>query len=408
MGGALAGLFISLPVHADEEPVLLQDAVAAYRAGRPFDALEKLGALIEQDPSNSLAKNYIWTITRKIQKDDTALTLSPREREEGAALAESRLAERRRRSNEILNEMRNLAKQSSNFRSPADILEDMRGAHRFLGRDLEGDLAQAQARDYMARVVANLSSALEKNVFLSKKDHLRAEGYRAYLKGDSAQAIKFWEAGLREDPKDKVLAQELGDLKALLSRREKEEKIGDLTYQAKAHFRAGDYAEALAAWGEIQKLDPRRPGVAEQSAAARAALEKSRLQKKLKEGINQGVALYKNGDVLGAAQEWLNVLMQDPGNEEARGWLVHAGRKLHDLPAERTAPPPSAKAAAPSEISAERRAGALEHYKEGIMHYSQGELDQAVAEWKEALKGDPGLSRAREALRQAEMEISLR
>jgi tetratricopeptide (TPR) repeat protein len=137
-------------------------------------------------------------------------------------------------------------------------------------------------------------------------------------------------------------------------------------------------------------------------------LEKSRLQKKLKEGINQGVALYKNGDVLGAAQEWLNVLMQDPGNEEARGWLVHAGRKLHDLPAERTAPPPSAKAAAPSEISAERRAGALEHYKEGIMHYSQGELDQAVAEWKEALKGDPGLSRAREALRQAEMEISLR
>jgi tetratricopeptide (TPR) repeat protein len=83
-------------------------------------------------------------------------------------------------------------------------------------------------------------------------------------------------------------------------------------------------------------------------------------------------------------------------------------------PAKESPPPPppprTPKVRVPSKPSpsVDRKAGALEHYKKGLVYYSQGELDKAMEEWRAALKEDPGLSRAREALRQAEAERRLR
>jgi hypothetical protein len=47
-------------------------------------------------------------------------------------------------------------------------------------------------------------------------------------------------------------------------------------------------------------------------------------------------------------------------------------------------------------------------YKEGMVLYAQGSLPEAVRAWEGCLRLDPTLSRAREALRQANAEIQFK
>jgi tetratricopeptide (TPR) repeat protein len=144
-------------------------------------------------------------------------------------------------------------------------------------------------------------------------------------------------------------------------------------------------------------------------AAAQVAVEKDSLRKKLKSRTEEGLKIYQEGDVLGAAQVWLEVLQMDPTFEEARAWLQLAGRKIKSAPspAKAEAIPPSTVKRSSEKPAVAQPERAMELYKEGVIQYAQDNVSRAVALWKECLALDPSLARAREALRQAQAEMAL-
>lgn len=414
-----AGLVLALSARAGQAgtSALMQEAVTAYREGRLEAALLKMGEILGQEPDNPTAKNYVWAIAKRIREDEDKYRLSPREVSHAVALAEKELAERRHRTEAALAEMREAARRSGNVRSPADVLAGAAGLERFIDGDLAEELQGAQARAFAEQVASHLKTALDRKIFVSLKDQYRAEGYLAYARRDWGAADALWEKALKEDPGDKAVARDLESLRAVVRERARRDRVSELANQADLYFRSGRYAESIKAWQDIAGLDAGFPQLAARTAAARAALEKARLQDKLKGMTEEGLVLYRGGDVFSAAQKWLEVLQQDPSHAEARSWLQHAGNRLRasgPVAVPPPAPVPIAKPAAeaPREPVPTATAGgaakAMSLYKEGMILYAQGDLPAAVRAWEECVRLDPSLGRAREALRQANAELQFK
>ena len=80
MGVAVLVFLSALPRAWGESGALsarLQDSAAAYREGRYYDALREAVSALEENPRDPTAKNFVWSITRKIQKEKAPVPLMP-------------------------------------------------------------------------------------------------------------------------------------------------------------------------------------------------------------------------------------------------------------------------------------------------------------------------------------------
>ena len=388
---------------------LMRSAAAAYREGKYGEALWGMTLALERDPGNSTARNYILTVARKIQERDKKDFLPLKEEAGDVALARRDLEERREKTRQVLAKMEDSYKKSRNLRAPSDILSGLVGLDKYLGDDFEAERIDAQSKAYFRDILDNLSRAIAKGVFVSKRDQYRAEGYLAYYSEDWTKAKADWTLALRENPADQQIKKELDSLKALMDRRVKEDKIGDLTRQATVYEKTGNWAEAAKSWRDVLALDPERREARERAAVDRAASERKQLAARLANMTDEGMSLYQKGDYLGGAQKWLEVLQLDPSFDQARIWLAHVATKLGRFQA---APAPIASASAnnakPGPVVAKDKAKAEELYREGILLYAQDKLPQAVQVWEESARLDPEMANVREALKQAKNELSLK
>jgi tetratricopeptide (TPR) repeat protein len=321
------------------------------------------------------------------------------------SLARRALEERRRRTQEILAALQEADRRTRSPRSPQDLLEGVRGLDALFGKDLSADMADEQSRAYRDAILGNLGAALQKGLFVTRKDHLRAEGYLAYFQEDWPKALALWSQALALDPADPRLKEDVSSLQVVLARRESREKVLDLARQGRIHAKMGDHGQAMGAWKELLALEPDNAEAKVELAVARVALEKYRRRARLKEKTDEGLRLYKAGDAFSAAEVWLEVLQEDPLFEEARVWLQHAGRKIKSAGA--VPPPPAAKEASAEAPVARDPDRAMELYKQGVVSYAQGDTAQAIETWRQVLRLDPSLNRAREALKQAQAELAL-
>jgi tetratricopeptide (TPR) repeat protein len=229
----------------------------------------------------------------------------------------------------------------------------------------------------------------------------------AFYKRQWPKAVALWEKALKEDPADAQVKSDLSSLKTLLDKERRDVEMKDLVAQAEAYQQTGLYDRAAESWKEVLRRDPRRPGAAESLAASRAAAEKVRQLKRLDAMNEDAVTLYNQGKHLSAAELWLEALQLDPTYQKARVWLKLVGKKIERgeesaaEPAPRSAPAP---AAAPTSESVTR---AEQLYKQGLLAYAEGRLEDSVKLWRGALAANPSLKKAQEALRQGESEISL-
>jgi tetratricopeptide (TPR) repeat protein len=387
---------------------LMSAAVVAYRTGRFSEALTDMTTVLDLDPGNASAKNYLWTIARTIREKEGAPPTA-REKRKAELLALKRLKERRRRTQYVIVALRKKYEKSRNLRSPGDILAGLTGLDRYLGMDFAEERERQQAQISFHRILANLNEALSRKVFASKKDQLRAEGYLAYYGQDWKTASEKWSAALAEDPSDAAVRSDLASLQALVKKRQEEIKIQDLLRKAET-FEAGGYLDdAIRAWEGVVKMDPTRSGAKEKLAVLKVTAEKDHLQKRLKEMTDEGMDLYRNGNLVPAMQTLLEVLRLDPSFEQARVLLSHLGKKLGEIPVAK----PSAKGSpGPTPRPAEAPTRNLEKaqimYQEGLALYSQDNIQEAIRAWEQALVLNPDFANAREALRQAKAEIAFR
>lgn len=101
----------------------------------------------------------------------------------------------------------------------------------------------------------------------------------------------------------------------------------------------------------------------------------------------KGFSYYQKGEYEKAIAELEKILELDPSHFESRRLIKQAKEKIKKRR---------------SEKEIERR------YTHGLKAYSEGRLQEAIKEWKEALKLDPGNEKIQKALEGAEKELQLR
>lgn len=383
---------------------LLQSGVASYREGKLFDALDAMTEVLEKEPANATAKSYLFTITKKIQEKDADYRYVPAEAAADVARAEAVLQERRQRTLDALAGLERAHRLTGNVRDPSQILAGIEGLERHLGADFAAERVQDQADAALRTILEDLSRAIKKGVFVSEKDHLAAQAHLAYYQGDRKKALRLWEEAVRRAPEDGGVKRNRDALETLLNKEALAGKIREAESQAAALEKTGYFEEAAQAWAEVLRLNPGHPFAVGRLAASRKGAAQLRLEEKLKRLTNDGIGLYKEGKFVEAAQVWLEVLQADPEWRQARVWLAQVGPKLKTASTpslvERRAPVSSGDSPTPA-----NQEKAFDRYKEGLLYYAEEQPGKAIEKWREALKLDPTLVKARQALDQAQWEL---
>jgi tetratricopeptide (TPR) repeat protein len=386
---------------------LIRNAGTAYREGRFSEALRDTAQVLEMDPQNAAAKNHLWRIVQAIREKRSREALRPDEKDQAVALARRYLDDRRQKTEAVLGKLRDAARRTGDLRSPSGLFASLSQIDPDLEGAFEPEKMGGQAQVYFNSVLENLTAAVAKNAFVSRKDQMRAAGYLAYYQKNWPLAVRRWEVALAEDPSDAQLKNDLEALKTLTKRRREREAVRELASQAETYEQTGLLAQAVTAWESVLQREPAYPGARESLAVARVALEKERQKVTLKKMMERGVALYQEGDYAQAAEVWLESLQIDPSYKEARVWMRLVGKKLTGaatpVPA---ASIPARPASLPTMASKGEVDKAEELFRQGLVFYVDDNLPAAIKKWKEALSHNSQMKRAREALKHAEAELS--
>jgi tetratricopeptide (TPR) repeat protein len=319
-------------------------------------------------------------------------------------------------------------------------------ARRAMGRK---DWAEAAARlgDVLARqgdhpealaLRRKISALMTKQMEKSRPqsgDWFYAQGVLSYMDGDWLKAVDSWDQVVAFDPDRAGLVENIERAKQNLQVREREEKIRFHNAVAFEGLKKGDYAEAIRQWEALLALDPgnlqAREGVAEARRAREAQALRDR-QEEVQKLSEQAMDAYINREQKKSRALWNQVLALDPENGLAREYLKRMGgggsaggapsasgyEKAMDFLADNryaeaieylerhTARNPGDQKARASleDIRAKQKTLADKSYQDGLMAYSQGDVQGAITHWQTSLRTDPDYQRARQAIIKAMAE----
>jgi tetratricopeptide (TPR) repeat protein len=392
---------------APEVADLMQRGVAAYREDRLADSMTDFSEVLWLDPGNAAARNYLWNIADRIQRDREGRRISDEELADALRLAEERLSRRRLAAKETLEQLKEAYGRSRQPQSPEQLLSSMEGVEKYIGADFDSSRDATRAETYFQEILKHLSSALARGDFVTPKDQLNAQGFLAYYGGRWEDAAVHWEKAHQEDLSDALILKNLDNVRGIVAKQQKDEKIQDLIRQAGAYQRAGEYEQAVLLWRDVVKLDPDNPEAPQALASGVEALQKERKKREVNRLFKQGLDLYRAEKRIDAAQVWLEALQIDPSQREIREWLKRVGEKLEKKEVVFIEREP-ARASTPHEVTAVSKKNAETLYADGLRMYAQGDVEKALNLWRRSLQEDPSMSKAKKALEHAEAEIKLR
>jgi tetratricopeptide (TPR) repeat protein len=160
--------------------------------------------------------------------------------------------------------------------------------------------------------------------------------------------------------------------------------------QAQKKMTAGEYAEALAGYEKVLELFPENADAGSGAKQARLALDNPKQsrggQAEAQKLYNRGVEAYRQGELAQAVSAWESAAAADPQDAVIRDALARAAKEQ-------------------GEVREKNHRLAQARYDDGLAAYQRGELDQALAAWKEALELDPEHAKARANLKRVEQEM---
>lgn len=214
---------------------------------------------------------------------------------------------------------------------------------------------------------------------------IKSQALAAEQGSDWSRSLKHWREALKLAPADaeaasgtaRALAQLAPWIEAQLTKGEK----------AMAQHQ---WSQAEAVFAEVLAVSPdttqAQAGLAACQKARSAAAQHVQARATSSQWFDQGALCYREGDLGGAVSAWTAACAANPKDTESQEWLARAQKEL-------------AQAAVRDRKRAEAR------YADGLAAYQRGELDAAVAAWKEALVLDPAHEKARANLTRVQAEL---
>src|SRR6185437_1035989 len=264
----------------------------------------------------------------------------------------------------------------------------------------------AEAQRILSELQADLRKALDQPGTLSVEERYAYDGFYAFGQADYDGAVTAWAKtraviqqaaatpqaqgsavqALHFEAYEKVAwahveeEKRTADMRALFER-------GMLLYQ-KEH-----YTEAMDVFRQLAIENPDYPQLGFYLVQAEAAAEKDRTRRLGERKREQVAALFKQGvDQLekehyeDAERSFQDLLAIDPTHSEARSYLTMVKAEMsrrHDPKA------------------------AQMHYEAGLVDYASGKLEDALREWRVAIRMDPRHEKALNALSKVQKELAL-
>ena|SRR3989338_1602760 len=385
---------MALPVFGQNPAInrLFKQGIEQAKNQHYLDAMNSFLGVLDQNPKHEDSKQYLWVIAKKLSDNKASLEEARVQRESWAEQARLRLALREKKRRQIVRQLRQAFAKAKKEGRPEALLEATETVEGLLQQDPElSAIKSLKAESDFSAILAGLEKATSQMGFVEKKHLYAAQGYLAYFRGEWAQALEFWALAVKEGTGDEGLRGISHRLGRSIEQRRRLAEIAHLAASAEAFYQSGLYADAVSAWRKVQELDPSYPDIGRRiGEALRLQLEQER-QEKVQGHIRQGIVLFKRGNALEAAQNWIDALGLDPHNREARNWLKLAGSRLK-MERKRTPPEtiPAPRSADYTQVK--------ELYRQGLIFYSEGETEKARESFEEVLKQDPKYVQARRAL----------
>ena len=203
---------------------------------------------------------------------------------------------------------------------------------------------------------------------------LRYEKQAEFFESESrlAEAVLYYRLILKLDPSRDAVLERTQELVRELAAQEAREKAG-----LEAALRAEDLELASRHATALARLNPFDPGLQSDVRQVRAGIGE-----RVQTHLERGKTAYATGQREAARREFLTVLVLDPRNETALGYLSYIHR-FEELEANEQVPPP------PSAIS-RKDILAEGHYRSAREAEASGEPFWAIAEYEAALSVDAG------------------
>lgn len=228
-----------------------------------------------------------------------------------------------------------------------------------------------------------------------------------YLNKRYDEAIKLWREVATLRPDDFKILVYIERAEQTVQKSEKYDVMVLGRSRAKAFFASGNYDASGKIWDKILKYDPG-------DAEAKSWLEKIRKESlkfnrenTIGEYYDKGLELFNKGDYAESLKMWNVILEIDPVNEVAKGYADRLRGKLGS-PAAAAAPAKAPSVEKPNEPALPGKSGAIsrppgadapaapdeanlkeeaqKHYMQGSLNYAEGRLDDAMKEWREAIR----------------------
>ena len=214
---------------------------------------------------------------------------------------------------------------------------------------------------------------------------------RAAFEAENYQeAVALWKKILELSPQDEEAGQELKKAQGLLTKKSKENLLGEYYDKGLSLFLEGNFIESLKYWENILSISPENevakdyirkikskggqtPVPAETTKESQAKSNEPKKGEKSNGKVlpkdiedlpvniyKKSVALYETGEYQNAIESFETLLKKNPDDQQAIEWIA--------------------------KIKKERVAKAEEHYQKGLVLYSKSEMDKAIKEWQIALQ----------------------
>jgi tetratricopeptide (TPR) repeat protein len=240
---------------------------------------------------------------------------------------------------------------------------------------------QPQVKKFLERSLAEAARQRD----LARARQLVAKAQKAEAVQDWLTALTAWQEAAHMRPP--ASGAEEGVKR---TGKQVESVIAAMLAQAKKNLEKGNYADALAGYEKVLALFSENADAWSGAKKARAGLDslkKSRgNQAEAQKLYNRGVEAYRKGDLTQAVSLWESAAAADPQDAGIRDALARAKKEQ-------------------GETKEKNRHLAQARYEDGLAAYQRGELDEALAAWKETLELDPEHAKARANIKRVEQEM---
>lgn len=209
-------------------------------------------------------------------------------------------------------------------------------------------------------------------------DEMMGKANDAIKRGDADQAVAHLKKLLESVPDYPPAVEKLKELQSKVGRAENEQQVKMLVKQGLNYFQSDKIPEAIAEWEKAERLEPANAQIKAYLKGARERIGALGEARKL---MTDATAAYQAGDFEKAVAGFQETLKKDPYNKEAQAYLKDAQDRLQ-------------KASVSAQLN--------QAITNGNTLYQQGQILDALCEWKRGLDLAPGAPELAEIAKRVE------